>query len=91
MEQVPQDGIVVGAGTVRGTQSFVHTLTACWRRPSLTVLEVAWRWAYWIPTLLVLRYETLKILRETPIDFAALQKMSVLDPMGTVATVAKAM
>jgi hypothetical protein len=91
VEQVPQDGVVVGAGTVRGTQSFVHTLTACWRRPLLTVLEVAWRWAYWIPALLVLRYEALKILQETPLDFAALQKMSLLDPLGAIVTLAKAM
>ena len=53
---------------VRGTQSFVHTLSECWRRPSLTALEVLWRWAYGIPALLVLRYEWLKILREAPVD-----------------------
>ena len=38
---------------VRGTQSFVHTLTACWRRPFLTVIEVAWRWLFGIPALLL--------------------------------------
>ena len=47
---------------VRGTQSFVHTLSECWRRPSLTALEVLWRWAFGIPALLVLRYEALRIL-----------------------------
>ncbi|HEX4651599.1 MAG TPA: hypothetical protein VH250_08860, partial [Granulicella sp.] len=36
---------------VRGTQSFVHTLSACWRRPRLTGLEVLWRWAYGVPAL----------------------------------------
>ena len=56
------------AGTVRGTQSFVHTLSECWRRPSLTALEVLWRWAYGIPALLVLRYEGLQILQATPVD-----------------------
>ena len=91
MEPVPQDGLVIAAGTVRGTQSFVHTLTACWKRPSLTALEVLWRWAYGIPALLVLRYEALKILRETPVDVAALRNMTVLDPMGSAATMAKAM
>jgi hypothetical protein len=33
----------------------------------------------------------LKILRETPVDFAALRSMTVLDPMGSAATLAKAM
>jgi hypothetical protein len=36
---------------VRGTQSFVHTLSACWQRPGLTGLEVLWRWAYGVPAL----------------------------------------
>jgi hypothetical protein len=69
----------------------VHTLSECWRRPSLTALEVLWRWAYGIPALLVLWYEGQKILRETPVDFAALRNMTVLDPMGSAATLAKAM
>ncbi len=82
---------MVAAGNVRGTQSFVHTLSECWRRPSLTALEVLWRWAYGIPALLVLWYEGSKILREAPVDFAALQNMTVLDPMGSATTLAKAM
>lgn len=36
---------------VRGTQSFVRTLSECWRRPSLTGIELLWRWAYGIPAL----------------------------------------
>ncbi|HWZ52970.1 MAG TPA: hypothetical protein VNW54_16055 [Granulicella sp.] len=39
---------------VRGTQSFVHTLSACWQRPGLTGLEVLWRWAYGVPALWVI-------------------------------------
>jgi hypothetical protein len=69
----------------------VHTLSECWRRPSLTALEVLWRWAYGIPALLVLRYEAMRILQETPVDFAALRNMTVLDPMGSAETMAKAM
>ncbi|HEY1994041.1 MAG TPA: hypothetical protein VGG81_06530 [Edaphobacter sp.] len=87
----PQHGVVIAAGTVRGTQSFVHTLSECWRRPSLTALEVLWRWAYGVPALLVLRYEALRILRATPVDFAALRNMTVLDPMGSATTLAKTM
>jgi hypothetical protein len=87
---VRQDGVVVAAGRVRGTQSFVHTLSECWRRPSLTALEVLWRWAYGIPALLLLRYEGMRILRESPVDFAALRNMTVLDPMGSATTLAKA-
>jgi hypothetical protein len=69
----------------------VHTLSECWRRPSLTALEVLWRWAYGVPALLVLRYEALRILGATPVDFAALRNMTVLDPMGSATTLAKTM
>ncbi len=88
--RVPQDGVVIAAGTVRGTQSFVHTLSECWRRPSLTALEVLWRWAYGIPALLLLWFVGSKILRDTPVDYAALRNMTVLDPMGSAETLAKA-
>ena len=90
-KRVPQDGVVIAAGTVRGTQSFVHTLSECWRRPWLTALEVLWRWLYGVPALLVLWYQGTKILRETPVDFSALRNMTVLDPMASAATMAKAM
>ena len=39
---------------VRGTQSFVRTLSACWHRPGVTALEIAWRWLFGIPALLLL-------------------------------------
>ncbi len=76
---------------VRGTQSFVHTLSECWRRPSLTALEVLWRWAYGIPAVLVLWHFGQKILQTMPVDFRALRNMTVTDPMGSAETMAKAM
>lgn len=48
--------------TVRGTQTIVHTLAHCWARPSLTLIEVAWRWAFGIPALLLLWVEGHKLL-----------------------------
>jgi len=91
VERVREDGVVVAAGTVRGTQSFVHTLSECWRRPSLTALEVLWRWLYGIPALLLVWHEAVKILNATPVDIAALQRMTVVDPMGAAETVAQAL
>jgi len=91
VERVREDGVVVAAGTVRGTQSFVHTLSECGRRPSLTALEVMWRWLYGIPALLLLWHEAVKILNATPVDIAALQRMTVVDPMGAAETVAQAL
>jgi hypothetical protein len=82
----------VGGGgvPVRGTQSFVHTLAACWRRPSLTALEVLWRWVYGVPALAAVGYEAMRVLRETPVDVGALERMSLFDPMAAAATLAEA-
>jgi hypothetical protein len=75
---------------VRGTQSFVYTLSECWRRPSLTALEVLWRWAYGIPALAIAAYAAMSVLHASPVDVPALQRMSLLDPMSASSTLAEA-
>lgn len=77
------------ADPVLGTQSFVHTLLATWKRPSLTALEVIWRWAIGVPSAALIWYEVLHVLRETPIDVDALKRMSILDPMGAAVTLSQ--
>ena len=52
-------------GETRGTQSFVHILAACWRRPSLLALELLWRWVFGIPLLALLAWEGLRIWSAT--------------------------
>lgn len=49
--------MTTATGSVRGTQSFMGTLTTCWRRPVLTALEVAWRWLYGAPALVLVLHE----------------------------------
>ncbi|MGA9717246.1 MAG: hypothetical protein WBQ79_03115 [Acidobacteriaceae bacterium] len=39
---------------MRGTQSLLQIQAQCWRRPGLIARELAWRWAFGIPALLVL-------------------------------------
>jgi len=72
---------VPGIVPVRGTQSFVHTLSECWHRPSLTALEVLWRWAYGIPTLAILYHLLYPAVMGAGLDWPALQHMTILDPM----------
>jgi hypothetical protein len=81
--------LIMGHPPIRGTQSFVHTMSACWKRPSLTALEVLWRWVFGIPAAAVLAYQGLRVLHEAPVDVEALKRMSVLDPMSTAATLAQ--
>jgi hypothetical protein len=67
----------------------MHTLSACWRRPSLTALEVLWRWAFGVPALAAIAYEGMRVLRDAPVDVATLEHMSILDPMGAAAALAR--
>ncbi len=86
----PTRGVLsVGNPPVRGTQSFVHTLSACWKRPSLTALEVLWRWAFGAPAAALIVYEGLRVVHATPVDFAALNRMSLTDLTGDAATSAE--
>lgn len=78
------------AEPVRGTQSFVHTLSWCWRRPSLTALEVLWRWACGIPLLVIVVREGMRILASAPLNIHALGGMTLLDPVATATTLAQA-
>ena len=54
--------LIKGDPPVRGTQSLVHTLGRCWRRPSLTALEVLWRWVFGVPVLWVVWTQMRRIL-----------------------------
>ena len=75
------------SGEVRGTQSFVHTLSWCWRRPSLTALEIAWRWTFGIPATLIIWHFAARIWNSTPVDVGALQRMTVLNPLASAETI----
>lgn len=68
---------------VRGTQSFVHVLADCWSRPSLLVLEIAWRWLFGVPALLLLYYEGTRILSATASQLRAtgIEQFTLQDPM----------
>lgn len=91
MDTAPQDGVVIAAGTVRGTQSFVHVISQGRKHLSWTALEVLWRWVYGIPALAVLWYEATRILKSVPLDMQALKSMSILDAMGAAKTLMDAM
>jgi len=84
--------IVSGAhGDVRATQSFVHVLSECWARPSLTGLEVLWRWVYGIPALLLVWRVGTRLVAEVPLNVGALERMTVTQPMKAAQTLAEAM
>jgi len=51
--RVSEQMAVEASAPVRGTQSFVHTLSKCWNQSALTGIEILWRWAVGAPTIWV--------------------------------------
>ena len=75
---------------VRGTQSLVHTLGRCWRRPELTALEVLWRWVVGIPALWVIVSNFKRVLAAHTdgtfdVGRLGLDKKLLNDPVGAAA------
>jgi hypothetical protein len=65
------------AAPLRGTQSLVGQMGWVFARPSLTAIEVAWRWLFGLPFLFVCWMQSQKILIALP---PASSGLSSLDP-----------
>jgi hypothetical protein len=65
------------AAPLRGTQSLVGQMGWVFAHPSLTALEVLWRWTFGIPFVIVALLEAIKILVALP---PASSGLSSLDP-----------
>jgi hypothetical protein len=65
------------AAPLRGTQSLVGQMGWVFARPSLTLLEVAWRWVFGIPFLAVCWAQAQRILAVLSLDSAG---VSAIDP-----------
>ena len=69
----------MGVERVRGTQSLLQIQAQCWRRPGLIARELAWRWIFGIPALILLsvcarRLLTILFAAQTGIDQFSLQQ-----------------
>jgi hypothetical protein len=72
-----------------GTQSFVGTMSTVWRRPTLTGLEIAWRWLYGVPACALGFVQVKKLLlaaTDGTLDPArlGLDKVLLNDPVGAL-------
>ncbi len=70
----------MSAEQVRGTQSAVAQMGWVFARPSLTALEVAWRWLIGGPLLFVCWTQGQKILAALPPDATGLDKVNLQNP-----------
>jgi hypothetical protein len=67
-------------GPVRGTQLLVEHMGDVFRRPSLIAIEVAWRWLFGIPFLLVCWQQAQQILAAYPADSSAFASLDTQNP-----------
>jgi hypothetical protein len=65
---------------VRGTQSAVGQMGWVFARPSLTALEVAWRWLFGAPLLVVCWLQAQKILNALPPEATGLDRLELQNP-----------
>jgi hypothetical protein len=65
---------------LRGTQSLVHLLGDCVRRPKLLAIELAWRWIFGIPALAIFYYQATLLLARTTVAPGGLDDFSLADP-----------
>lgn len=75
---------------VRGTQSLVGQMGWVLSRPSLTALEVAWRWLVGVPLLFVCWTELQRILTMLPVETTGLDKLDITNPWVSALRVASA-
>jgi hypothetical protein len=75
------------AAPIRGTQSFVAIMGQVWRRPSLTALEIAWRWLAGIAGIAAIYIAaTVSANGQSAygIDITPLQSLTVFQPVAAV-------
>ena len=76
----------------RATQGFIGTLTWTWRRPLLTLIEIAWRWLYGVPAIWLCFHALHRILDDVPWRATGIERVSanamLTDPMAVSQTLA---
>jgi hypothetical protein len=65
---------------VRGTQTLVDQMGWVFRRPVLTALEVAWRWTFGVPFLVVCWLQAQRILRQIPLAQTGFNNIDTQNP-----------
>jgi hypothetical protein len=68
------------AAPLRGTQSLVGQMGWVFERPSLTAIEVSWRWIFGVPMLAVCWMQARQILTVLPLESAGLNAIDPQNP-----------
>lgn len=73
---------------LRGTQSLVGVMSFVWGHPSLTALELLWRWLAAIPLLALAYHSLAPSVAAIPLDTLPLQNLTFFDPVRSSTTLA---
>lgn len=65
---------------LRATQSLVSYMGFVWRHPSLTAIEVAWRWLFGVPFLAIAWIQAQQILARISPDSVGLDRLDFQNP-----------
>jgi hypothetical protein len=65
---------------VRGTQLLVEHMGSVFRRPVLVVIEIAWRWLFGVPFLLICAREAHAILAGYPLESSGFNAIDTQNP-----------
>ncbi len=76
------------ARPVRATQKLVDQMGWVFRRPSLTAIEIAWRWLFGAPFLWVCFWQAKKILAALPSSYTGLSNLDTQNPWVAVVQLA---
>lgn len=72
--------VVHSNAPVRGTQLLVEHMSDVVRRPSLTAVEIAWRWLFGIPFLLICWQQIQQVLAAYPLESAGASSIDTQNP-----------
>jgi hypothetical protein len=73
-------GVRTSSVPVRGTQSLVGQMGWVFSHPSLIALEIAWRWIFGIPLLLICWREGLRLLAAYPLEASGFTSIDKQNP-----------
>ncbi|MEI9969252.1 MAG: hypothetical protein WDM87_11760 [Terracidiphilus sp.] len=65
---------------VRGTQLLIEHMSDVFRRPSLVSIEIAWRWLFGIPFLLICWHQGQQILAAFPLEASGAGSLDARNP-----------
>ncbi len=71
---------ILAGQPVRATQSMIGQMSRVWRTPSLTAIEIAWRWLFGIPLYFVLNAQFQRMMATLTPQASGLSKFDFQDP-----------